>query len=78
MTMITIDNKEYDTEDFSQGAQEHFKSLQFASNEIARLEMQVAAMQTARNAYVRALRDLLESEGSDDKLQEMPSSISFE
>ena len=59
MATITIDGKEYDTEDFSEQAIAELGSLQFVDNEIARLQALTAAMQTARNAYARALDSLL-------------------
>lgn len=61
MPMIKIDDKEYDTEELSEGALTELNSLQFVDQEILRLQAQTAAMQTARNAYARALEALLPS-----------------
>jgi hypothetical protein len=64
---ITIDEKEYDTESMSEEALGQLQSLQFVDNEIVRLQVKVAAMQTARNAYAAALRSILENrEKADD------------
>ena len=59
MAIITIDGREYDTDGFSEQAIAELGSLQFVDNEIARLQALTAAMQTARNAYARALENLL-------------------
>jgi hypothetical protein len=62
MTTVTIDGKDYDTEDLSEEALAELGSLQYVDAEIARLQAQTAAMQTARNAYARALQSLLPSD----------------
>jgi hypothetical protein len=62
MTKITIDEKEYETDDMSDEAKAQLQSLQFVDNEIARGQMKAAALQTARNAYAKALQKELESE----------------
>jgi|TARA_B110000196_G_C20759112_1_gene481322 hypothetical protein len=59
MATITIDDKEYDTDNFSKEAVAQLGSLQTADNEIARLNSLLAIAQTARNAYARALTELL-------------------
>jgi len=59
MTSITIDGKEYETDDMSDDAKAQLQSLQFVDNEIAREQMKLAALQTARNAYGQALQDAL-------------------
>ena len=60
MAKITIDEKEYETDDMSVEAKAQLQSLQFVDNEIAREQMKTAALQTARNAYARALQAALE------------------
>ena len=62
MTTITIDEKEYETDDMSDEAKAQLQSLQFVDNEIVREQMKAAALQTARNAYAQALQKELESE----------------
>ncbi len=62
MAMITIDNKEYDTESLSDEAKAQLGSIQFVDRKIAELKAEVAAMQTARNAYGKALTELLGKE----------------
>ena len=59
MASITIDGKEYETDDMSDEAKAQLQSLQFVDNEIAREQMKLAALQTARNAYAQALQSAL-------------------
>ena len=59
MSTIKIDNKEYDVDSLSNEAKAQLGSIQFADNEIVRLQGQLAAMQTARNTYFKALTSLL-------------------
>lgn len=62
MTKITVDEKEYDTDDISDEAKAQLQSLQFVDNEIVREQLKTAALQTARNAYAQALQAALEEE----------------
>ena len=57
--MITIDNIEYDTDKLSDDAKAQLVSLQFCDQELARLQAQAAAIQTARMAYAKALQSAL-------------------
>ncbi|CAH1746824.1 conserved protein of unknown function [Thauera humireducens] len=59
MPTIKIDNIEYDLDTLSDDAKAQLQSIQFVDQELAKLQMQVAAMQTARNAYVNALKAAL-------------------
>ena len=59
MPTVTIDEKEYDTDDLSDDAKAQLGSLNFADAEIARLTALIAAMQTARNTYAAALKEVL-------------------
>lgn len=73
MTQITIDNKTYDLDSISNDAKAQLGSLRFVDSEIARLQAQLAAMQTARIGYANTLKaelakpDVLSSSG--DTLQ---------
>jgi len=58
---ITIDGQDYDLAILSNEAKSQLASLQFVDAEVARLQAQMAAFQTARNAYALALRQLLPS-----------------
>jgi hypothetical protein len=59
MPTITIDGKDYDTDTLSDAAKAQLTSLQVTDQEIQRLNIQLAIAQTARNAYARALNELL-------------------
>jgi hypothetical protein len=59
MTTIKIDNVDYDTDKLSDEAKAKLVSLQFCDQELARLQAQAAALQTARQAYAKALRATL-------------------
>ena len=71
MTKITIDEKDYDIDDLSDEAKAQVVSLNFVDAELNRLQLKVAAMQTARNAYATALKSLLgENEDSEVEMSE--------
>jgi hypothetical protein len=59
MPVITIDGKEYEFDKLPQFAKEQLQSIQFVDSEITRLQAKLAAMQTARIAYGKALQDAL-------------------
>ena len=62
MTIIKIDDKDYDTDTFSDEAKAQLQSLQFVDQELAKLQAQAAVLQTARIAYAKALNDALGTE----------------
>ena len=59
MTTVTIDENEYILESLSEDAKSHLASLNFVDAELARLNAQAAALQTARIAYGNELKRLL-------------------
>lgn len=59
MPTINIDNQDYDLDQLSDDAKAQLASLQFVDQELARLQGQVAALQTARMAYANALKAAL-------------------
>ena len=59
MTTITIDNVAYDLDTLSADAKAQLLSIQFVDQELARLQAQAAALQTARIAYSKALGEAL-------------------
>jgi len=69
MTTITIDNVEYDTDKLSDQAKAQLVSLQFCDQELARLQAQSAALQTARMAYAKALQSELPAMPTSDTLK---------
>ena len=69
MTTINIDNIEYDTDKLSDDAKAQLVSLQFCDQELARLQAQAAAIQTARIAYAKALQAALPTAPLGDTLK---------
>ena len=59
MANISIDNKDYDIDKLSDEAKAQLGSIQYVDQELARLQAQAAALQTARMAYANALKDAL-------------------
>tara|TARA_E500000331_G_C17067561_1_gene631069 strand:- start:11 stop:238 length:228 start_codon:yes stop_codon:yes gene_type:complete len=59
MANIQIDGKDYDIDELSDEAKGQLASIQFVDRELAQLTARVAAMQTARNTYGRALNEIL-------------------
>lgn len=62
MTVIKIDDKDYDTDTLSDEAKDQLQSVQFVDQELAKLQSQAAVLQTARIAYAKALNDALGTE----------------
>ena len=60
MPKVNINDKEYDTDNMSEDAKKQLASLQFAANEVKRLQSLLAVSQTAQSAYTKALIDILE------------------
>ena len=71
MDSITIDDKEYDLDSLSDEAKEHVASLNYVDDDLRRLSLRVAALQTARNTYSLALKELLPAH--DDDVEIVPS-----
>ena len=69
MPIINIDNVEYDTDNLSDEAKAQLISLQFCDQELARLQDQAAAYQTARIAYAKALQSALPAIPASDTLK---------
>jgi hypothetical protein len=59
MPKITIDEKEYELDDLSQEAKAQLDSMLASDTKIAELQRDLAIVQTARNAYATALKELL-------------------
>jgi hypothetical protein len=66
MSTITIDNKDYDLDSLSDDAK---AQLQLSDQEIARLNAQLAIVQTARVAYSNALLAALPATPLSDTLK---------
>ena len=57
---ITIDDKVHQLSDLSENARMQIGNIQATDTEISRAKAKLAIFQTARNAYVKALKDELE------------------
>ncbi len=60
MAIIKIDDVDYDTEDMSTNAKAQLASLQFNEAHIQQLKNEIAIADTAKGAYLRALKAELE------------------
>lgn len=60
MANINVDGKEYDLDKVSNEGKAQLLSIQFVDQELARLNAQIAALQTARIAYGNELKKHLE------------------
>ena len=69
MPSIKIDDIDYDTDKISDEAKAQLVSLQFCDQELARLQAQAAALQTARIAYSRAQQAALPAVGGSDTIK---------
>ena len=65
MTTIRIDDKEYAIDALSQEARNQLASLQFVDNEWTKPQAQMAALETARMAYAKALQESLQNPEGD-------------
>jgi hypothetical protein len=69
MTTITIDNVAYEFDKLSEETKAQLISMQFCDQELQRLQSQAAALQTARQAYAKALQASLAAEATQgDKI----------
>ena len=82
MATITIDGQEYDVDMLSDETKAQLGSLQYVDSELARLQAQAAALQTARMAYGRALKQTLEEgkapEEDEVSIEGLGDSIQFD
>lgn len=70
MPKITIDGIEYNSEDLTDNGKAQFASLQFLEVQMQKLRNEIAVFQTAKAAYVSALKqelDKSEEKGSKKK-----------
>ena len=64
MAKINIDNVEYDFDKLSEETKAQLIAMQFCDQELQRLHSQAAALQTARQAYAKALQASLAAEAT--------------
>ena len=77
MAKITIDGKEYDSDDLSDEAKGQIISLQYVQGELQRISHQTAVLETAKLAYGRALKQAL-GEESDEEFEIVGDDLSFD
>ena len=61
MPKITVDGVEYNTEDLSDNGKAQLASLQFLEVQMNKLQNEISVFQTAKAAYVAALKVELEN-----------------
>lgn len=62
---ITVDGKDYEADNLSENAKKLIANIQYADQELNRLRMLNAALQTARQSYVATLKSELEGSGTE-------------
>ena len=66
MAKVTIDGVEHETDELSEQAQNTIRSLQFVEERLQQWRNELAVADTARTAYVNALKtSLAQNEASD-------------
>ena len=61
MPKITVEGIEYNSEDLSENGKAQLASLQFLEVQMNKLQSEISVYQTARQAYLAALKSELES-----------------
>ena len=69
MPTLNIDNKEYDLDTLSNECKAQLASIQFVEQELVRLQAQAAALQTAKVAYLQALKAALPVVGGSNTIK---------
>lgn len=69
MPILKIDNKDYDIDSLSDECKAQLASIQFCEQELLRLQAQSAALQTAKAAYLQALKASLPVIGGSDTIK---------
>lgn len=75
MAKFTIDEIEYDTDQLSEDAKNQLMSVQFCDVELERIKAEAVTLQTARSAYLNALKVALsnpEKKTEDQKSDASP------
>lgn len=62
MPKITVDGIEYNTEDLTDNGKAQLASLQFLEVQMNKLKNEIAVFQTAKQAYINALKAELEKD----------------
>ncbi len=59
MAKVTVDGREYDSENMSDEAKQQLANVQICEQQIQKLQREIAIAKTARQAYVGALKEAL-------------------
>lgn len=59
MAKVTIDGREYDSDNLSDDAKQQLANVQICEQQVQRLQREIAITQTARQAYIGALKESL-------------------
>ena len=59
MAKVTIEGKEYDTDELPEDARDNILNIRFCDSKAADLRRELAMVQTARNAYAAVLQGQL-------------------
>ena len=73
-----MDNKEYDIENMSDDAKAQVTALRYVRNEIVLNKLHAAALQTAQNAYITALKKSLDEEHGEGIVGEVADTLTGE
>jgi hypothetical protein len=65
MAKVTIDGKEYETDDMSEDARRQLQNVVFCDRKLEELRNEAAVIQTARNTYARNLAEQLNNGAAD-------------
>lgn len=68
MPTVKIDNQDYELDQLSEEVKAQLGSIQFCDQELTRMKILTAALQTAKNAYLQALKTSLPNLGDTIKL----------
>lgn len=69
MPKVNIDNKEYELDIMSNECKAQLASIQFVEQELVRLQAKAAALQTAKAAYIQALKNSLPVVSGSDTIK---------
>ena len=64
MPKITIDEMEFNSEDLSDNGKAQLASLQFLEVQMLKIKNEISVYETAKNAYMAALKNELEKEAN--------------
>lgn len=79
MAKVTIDNTDYEFDDLSDEVKAQLGSIRFIDAEVQRINLTLAALQTARNAYGKAVQDLLGKDSAgEEEIEILGDNITFD